>query len=518
MDYNEIKIKESKTLLNMAWLLEIIFCTTGLFIAFILSTSNLETLTFKTITSPEILVGLLPLVAIALVELSKIPTVNVFLLSKSISTKCIAGLFLLCICGMTFETMSTGLEQNVSNRANHIKESRLLVNELDEEILNLDREITEIENISSKDIRVNSEKGLKVTLSSYDDQIAQLYTRKIELTSAANSPQLKEYKRQLKVIEVSLINDEESYRTSLRQLNTELLDLNSDEQEQLGGAFFKSKIVDRFQERRDSIKLEKNQLLAGLQKQQSFYSQKAELIDNQIAELIKPSKETAKKLKGINQKIDFLGSEKLKQIKSSSDSMSVLLSNSELNQQSLKGLQVTKNEVQKNLLKARKDLAHVSDSSFIHRMAVKFYGVNSAADLTEKQIGSISLFFILSVALVVAVSGPLLAYCSMKMRIERQINNRKPLSSSMRKALLSLRKRINKPKVITEIREIEKEVEKIVEVEVEKKVYETVEIPTPYEVTKFVAVPVPTELKDLTFTRHLNTDMIESNEISGSIS
>jgi hypothetical protein len=106
----------------------------------------------------------------------------------------------------------------------------------------------------------------------------------------------------------------------------------------------------------------------------------------------------------------------------------------------------------------------------------------------------------------------------MKMRIERQINNRKPLSSSMRKALLSLRKRINKPKVITEIREIEKEVEKIVEVEVEKKVYETVEIPTPYEVTKFVAVPVPTELKDLTFNKHLNTEMIESNGISGSIS
>ena len=77
---------------------------------------------------------------------------------------------------------------------------------------------------------------------------------------------------------------------------------------------------------------------------------------------------------------------------------------------------------------------------------------------------------------------------------------------------------MNKPKIITEIREVEKEVEKIVEVEVEKKVYETVEIPTPYEVTKFVAVPVPTELKDLTFSKHLSTELIENNEISGRVS
>ena len=61
MDYNEIKIKESKTLLNMAWLLEIIFCTTGLFIAFTLSTSHLEEVTLKTVSSPDILVGLLVL-------------------------------------------------------------------------------------------------------------------------------------------------------------------------------------------------------------------------------------------------------------------------------------------------------------------------------------------------------------------------------------------------------------------------------------------------------------------------
>ena len=288
------------------------------------------------------------------------------------------------------------------------------------------------------------------------------------------------------------------------------MDLNSHEQEQLNGAFFTNKIIDRFQERRDSIKQEMNLLLLEFQKRESFYLEKAESINAQIAELIKPNKETRQKLKEIDQKIDLLESEKLKQIQTSSESMSVLMSDAEINQNILKNLQINKSEIQKNLLRARKDLAEASDSSFIHKIALKIYGVNSAADLTEKQIANVSFFFAVPIASFAALIGSLLAYCSMKTNIEKPTNQRKPLSSAMRRVFLSLRRRINKPKVITEIREVEKEVEKIVEVEVEKevekivevevvvekKLYETVEVPTPYEVTKFVAVPVPTELKD----------------------
>ena len=49
------------------------------------------------------------------------------------------------------------------------------------------------------------------------------------------------------------------------------MDLNSHEQEQLNGAFFTNKIIDRFQERRDSIKQEMNLLLLEFQKRESFY-------------------------------------------------------------------------------------------------------------------------------------------------------------------------------------------------------------------------------------------------------
>ena len=56
---------------------------------------------------------------------------------------------------------------------------------------------------------------------------------------------------------------------------------------------------------------------------------------------------------------------------------------------------------------------------------------------------------------------------------------------------------MRKPKIITEIKEIEIEKEIIKEIPVEKEVYKKVEVPVPYEVTKYVGVPVPTDPRDL---------------------
>ena len=116
--------------------------------------------------------------------------------------------------------------------------------------------------------------------------------------------------------------------------------------------------------------------------------------------------------------------------------------------------------------------------------------------------------------------GPVLTYLSLRLKLDASGKKRK-LHNSLRRMLLSMRKRLQEPKIVTEIKEVEKEVEKIVEVEiekkvyetvevptvveVEKKVYETVEVPTPYEVQKFISVPVPTELKDLPFANNVSS-------------
>ena len=512
MDYNEIKIKESKTLLNMAWLLEIIFCTTGLFIAFTLSTSHLEEVTLKTVSSPDILVGLLVLVAVALVELSKIPTVNVFLLSRTLSTKFISGLFLLCVCVLTFETMSTGLEQNVTNRENEIKDNRSIVINLNEQIANISREISDKESLTQEQIYANSKLNLESSLNPLNEQIKELRKRELQLSAVKDTNEIQELKRQIKGLETARSEALSSFNESLRQLNDELSQLNKDEQKEISDSMFTSKIIKRFQERREIIKQEKNDLRTSYEEKSAFYLKQIEGINTQLTLLTKPSQTKIDQLAEVSASILKLQSEKQDLIKSSNNMLERQLAEAKESISIVNQKKQEKNILEQELIDARKLLSESAEGSFIHRMASRIYGVPSAADLTEKQVGTISLIFVFSIALVVAIAGPLLAYCSMNLKIEKS-SKRSTLNRSFRKMLVSLRKRLTKPKIVTEIKEVEKEVEKIVEVEVEKKIYETVEVPTPYEVTKFVSVPVPTEISKLpfentTFTTNSNQSLL----------
>jgi len=506
MNYQKIKYTESKTLLRMAWLLEIIFCTTGLFIAFTLSTSHLEVINVKTVTSPDILIGLLVLVAVAFVELSKIPLVNAFLLSKTLSTKIMSGVFLFLICILTFETMSTGLEQNFTNREKPINQSRLVVTGLNEQVDNLVREIDDMESVTIDEINSSYKHNLADSLIPINAQIKDYRKRELQLSSIKDSSQVIEYKRQIQALELTRSEEFSKFNTSLERLDKELLQLNEDEQKEISGTFFPKKIIQRYKERRTAIK-DKEKLLLSTHKQfNKKNDNKVNKINLELSLLTKPSDYSLREKATISAIILKLQSDKEILIKKSNKALEIDLIDVKNIKTSIDQKKIIKNQVEIKLLSARKELAQASENSFIHRIAVRANKeVKSPADLTADQAGEITLFFIISIAAVAALAGPLLAYSSMNLKIENQKKNGSVLRS-LRKMIISLRKRIMKPKIITEIQEIEKEVVKIVEVEIEieKKVYETVEVPTPYEVHKFISVPVPTEIKDLPFANQVS--------------
>ena len=97
--------------------------------------------------------GFLPLFAIAIVELAKIPLVQGILLAKSSLAKGSATILLTLLCIMTFETMSTGLEQNIANREHAIKQDRLEVNEIQQEINLIDDKIIVLQELKPEEIR-----------------------------------------------------------------------------------------------------------------------------------------------------------------------------------------------------------------------------------------------------------------------------------------------------------------------------------------------------------------------------
>ena len=102
--------------------------------------------------------------------------------------------------------------------------------------------------------------------------------------------------------------------------------------------------------------------------------------------------------------------------------------------------------------------------------------------------------------------------------IEESLVRKPVMKNALRKALLSFRKRMQKPKIIKEIEEVEVEVEVIKEVPVEKVVVNTVEVPKPFEVTKYVGVPVPKDASDLPQIEDMNprdvTQLIQRGEVA----
>jgi hypothetical protein len=505
MNYKELKLKESKHLMISAWSLEITFCIIGLAVAISLSTQGMKDFNLSSMLSPVILVGFLPLLAIAFAELTKIPLVKGFLLAKSAVTKVFAGFLLLLVCGMTFETMSTGLEQNITNREHEIKNKRIAVNQIGESIEVLSNKINSIENLSAKEIREDIDKGIQASLATINDDIESLKIREKEIKTNFNSTEVNELIRQLSTLEKSKEQKTDLFEKSLSQINKELLKLNEDEQSQLGKTtFFKGGIIDKFANRRDQIKADKDLLISKYDKTIKSIERKITTINNKIAKLSEPDTKTKKELSLIAKQIQNLIKDKNTIIKNANKSAETSIEIAKQNKLVINQLESQKALLSEDYAAARNELAVSAEDSVIHRMALKVFGVDHAADLTEDQTGLISLIFIFSIASFLALIGPGITFVAMKNLIEEHRSRRPTIRPAIRRVLISLRKRIMKPRIITQIEEVEVEKEVIKEIEVEKKVYEKVEVPTPYEITKFVGVPVPTDPKDLPLMPEIN--------------
>jgi hypothetical protein len=173
------------------------------------------------------------------------------------------------------------------------------------------------------------------------------------------------------------------------------------------------------------------------------------------------------------------------------------------------------NDFRKKLTKPCADLnAKVSENQ-VYRLAVQFYGVDDACDLTQKQLTRTQWLWFGSLALVTSALGTTLAFAGLVIRYPPSFPKREGQKGSVRGifrrinyALALLHRRLRRPKikevtvekevikeVIQEVpvnRVVEKMVEVIKEVPVEKVVYRDV----PREIVQKVLVHVPLFTQD----------------------
>ena len=83
MEYTDNKLNNYKQTLKWAWILEIILCLGGLYIAFALTMAGLNDSTGAEGMPIQAAMGFIPLVVVALLELTKIPLVSSILYSES---------------------------------------------------------------------------------------------------------------------------------------------------------------------------------------------------------------------------------------------------------------------------------------------------------------------------------------------------------------------------------------------------------------------------------------------------
>ena len=505
MNLKEIKLKESKHLMLFAWGLEITFCIIGLASAYALSMQGLENSEHQSIFHPSVLVGFLALGAVAFVELLKIPTMKGILLAQSAFTKFFGVTFLLLVCVITFETMTTGLDQNINNREAKIDEARIIVNDIGENIAVVNNKINSIGSKSDSEIRDEIDSGLQIALATMNDDIENLKKREQEIKANLNSTEVSELLRQVNSLEQSKEQKTNLYQANLSQINQEILRLNEDEQSQLSNtSFFKGRVIEEFAGRRDVIKEEKASLKTEYDASIKSIDRKITTLNNKMAKLSEPDAKTSRELNAIGRDIAKLIKDKNKLILDANKKSEALLTIASDNEVLIAKLNNEKSLLEADLASARNQLAIEAKNSFIHSIALKFSAANHAADLTSKEVGRVALFFVLSIAAIIAFSGPVITFLAFRNMIEEHQPRQSKVRPALRKTLITLRKRLMQPKIIREIEEVEVEKEVIKEIEVEKKVYEKVEVPTPYEVTKFVGVPVPTDPKDLPLMPEIN--------------
>ena len=489
---NSIKQSTSLSLIRFAWFLEILFCLTGIFIAFALSFSGLGINSVNEI-DPLSLIGFLLLFAIAAVELTKIPMVKTFTLTDSLKNKTVAGSFLAVACLLTFYTMSVGMTQNVENRDHNLNQAKLSLIELKEERDLVSQNIKNISNRTKGDIKKEFDESLR----NIDETIEGLRSEEKRLQISNNFNEISSIDDKINSINMQIQSSRETYKFQIEDINEEITKINTNEQNELSKALFKSSINKRYQERRQSKEKEKESLTAEFNENIQALNAQIDNLETKKLKISQLDPSTLQAVKSLRQQIADLQKDKKELVGQVSLNMREELSKIKQDEIRIIELKEKKRVIEDELQKARNEFAHLSQSSTTYKLAQNLHGVENASDLESSQINFVKNFYIFSIALIVAISGPLMAYISVRTDLETKAKRERNIGRSFRVIFRAALKRLRKPKIITEIKEIEIEKEIIKEIPVEKEVYKKVEVPVPYEVTKYVGVPVPTDPRDL---------------------
>ena len=497
------KTETGEKLISFAWILEYFFVAIGLIVALSITLSAIMTDEGSIeLSATEIVMlvpGLIVWFAVAFTELLKIPLTKGMIYAKNTFVKLGAACFLAGICFITFESMMMGLDNSMSMRQQQIDKKFSQIDDLNNKISIVDEKISFKPNTNENEISNELYASIEPQIASIDQQINALNIQISNLRNPSNSSEVDELKRQTNY----LVGENDKFTGLIASTNSsydkKISQNKANEISELTSVLFgKKEVKEKYEELRKSLIAERDQILSTYVEFIDKNNRKITTLNNKIAKLISINTQDQRLISDYTSKINLLTNQKSELYQNTNIEIAKRMAKADISQLELEQLQDQKMQLQSEKSDIVADLNN-SNSDIVLTIAKLLDGVDQYSDIKPNTINEASLIFIVSLSLIVALLGPVLTLVAMNNFLEEREPKRNSTLLAIRKFFVDLRKKIRKPKVITEV--VEKEIEKIVEVTkevpVEKVVKEVVEVIKPVEVTRYVGIPVPKHPEEL---------------------
>lgn len=543
----ELNKKYGKQLVYIAWGIEIVAASIGLFIGIssALSTieyyNNLEEGTIVGNTFTNVFIGAAPFIIIAAVELTKIPLALGFYRAKKILWRSLFIVTLGLLVFVTFETMFNGLERNFSATEQTIKSPKAKYDEREALLINIEKRLEEI-NSRNLDI-IDEEYVIKFNdiEQERNSQISALYDARTEEQSKINEQitslsqsfgviaDATGLERSVDRIRQDLALAEENYQKNvdtenssaqvqLENLDIQIQRLNDNmSAELLEAGFFDSKdaIRNNYQQLRAPLEKERadvvdnlNAKLLRLQNEhESYVTQKnnelAETEDSLISSQGAVSGRLDKNIDSLNIRLNEITeryNNRIAEVNKIFDNRVLLTETQKAEAKELQSnreiaipdLEEERDALRTELIRLDNIIEQAAQGSNVYRIAKDLADKERAVDVTVDEIAFVKYLWFGSVALIAALVGPILALAGFVLQdpdayVPPKRSNTNILQN-LRGLIVDLRRRIRRPVIKYEKVQVPYEVEKIKEVPgPEKVVYKEV----PKEIVKNEIVYVP---------------------------
>lgn len=495
----ELNKKYGKRLIYIAWSIEIVAASIGLFIGISSAISSIsyyeslegsDALIGSTFTNTFI--GAAPFIIIAAVELTKIPLALGFYRTKRLAWRLLFFVTLLMLVFVTFETMFNGLERNFSALESKIQEPRREFQEQNAKLANINQSLEEINSRTVEQIDIDYQSKINeaseetrtrvLELSDSRDKAIQEINSNIKtllegFTAIADSrgtqQKVDRIRADIQKKEDDSIKLIEEVNNSANQelenidiaiqkiednMTAELLDSGL-----LGKGAIRAnaeaKTAQRLAEKQNVISLRDKNILKIEESRDSFLKQKNNALQAAEDELSKAQgrdsggidKGLASQRNQIDAENEYWGGliedqNKLleKRIINLEKEKEELKNIQRIREESIPALENDRLEIRQEIISLENQINAAARENNIYRITGRFYDHESAADIKVEELKVVTSIWFGSIAFIAAVVGAVLALAGFVLEDPESykpvLNKKRPFRNALRGLLIRLRR------------------------------------------------------------------------------